>query len=261
MNFSFASVVLSYLLVGGGMFSAMLVAVIAKIQTPIPLYLLMGAGAFVGGFFAARASRGSTVTETALGAVAVVATVVGLAAGTEVGRFVWHVAQDETLKFVGIVGGASTVGSIAGAFLSERLLGESTRSAAPWVVYTALASFGACLLSTVFATVLIAGGTAYSERTNDSIGTMLLAGMAIGCVIAGISVGASARVRPLAAAFVGAAIGTAAFAYMIAQSSRDGLGSDGLAIIGVFAVSGAIVTLVGAALGWVTLGKKHAAAG
>ncbi len=262
MNFSFASVVLSYFLVGGGMFSAMLFAGLAKIQTPIPLYLLMGVGAFVGGFFAARASRGSTVTETAIGAVAVVATVVGLAAGTEIGKIIWHVASDETMKFVGIVGGASTVGAIGGAFLSEKLLGESTTSPAPWVLYTALATFGACLLATVFAGVLIAGGTSLSGRSNDANGTMLLAGLAIGCLIAGLSVGASARVRPLAPAFFGAALGTAGFAYLITMAASDGgVGSDGFAIIGVFAGGGGIVTLIGTALGWAMVGKKHATAG
>jgi hypothetical protein len=260
MRFSFSSVVLSYFLVGGGMFSAMLVAGVIKLESPVPVYLLMGAGAFVGGFFAARASRGSSVTEAAVGAIVVVGTIVGLAAFTEVGQFLWHVAQGETMKFVGLVGGSSAVGAIAGAFISEKLLGEATSSAAPWILYSALATFGACLLATVFATVLLAGGSTADESTADGIAKGLLAGIAVGCLVAGVSIGASARVRPLGAAFLGAALGTAGFAYLISLTATGGhSNSDSAAVIGVFAGGGGIVTFLGAALGWAVIGRKASA--
>ena len=261
MGFSFASVILSYFLVGGGMFSAMLVAGIVKLESPIPLYLLMGAGAFVGGFFAARASRSSTITESAIGAIGVVGTVVALAALTNVGKLLWGVAPGETMKFVGIVGAASAGGAIGGAFLSEKLLGESTTSSVPWLLYAALATFGACVLATVFATVLIAGGSSLSEGSTESVGKMLLIGIGAGCLLAGLAVGASARVRPLLASLLGATVGTAAFAYLISNAVAGGrAGGDELSAIAVFGAGGGIVTMLGTALGWFVFGKKGAAA-
>jgi len=79
-GFSFASLILSYFLVGGGMFTGTLVAGTLKSPSEVIVYALLAAGAFLGGFVAARASRGSTILEPALGAIAVVGTIVGLAA-------------------------------------------------------------------------------------------------------------------------------------------------------------------------------------
>ncbi len=259
-GFSFASVVLSYFLVGGGIFSAMLVMAITGIKGEIPGYLMMAGGAFVGGFIAARASRGSTVIEPAIGAVAVVATIVGLAAGTAIGQLLWRVAPGETAKFVALLGGLSAGGAIGGAYLSEKLLGSATLSSAPWILYTAFATFGACLLATVIGSVILADSGSPETASADSIGTALLVGIAAGCFVAGIAVGASARSRPLGAAFLGSAIGTAGFAYMIANSvaAGHGAGSEAGSVIAVFAVGGGVATLVGALIGWVVVGKRHA---
>lgn len=259
-GFSFSSVVLSYFLVGGGIFSAMLVMAIAKISGEIPGYLMMAGGAFVGGFIAARASRGHTVIEPALGAVAVIATIVGLAAGTAIGQLLWRVAPGETAKFVALLGGLSAGGAITGAVLSEKLLGEATLSSAPWILYTAFATFGACLLATVFGSVLVAGSGTAETASADSIGKALLIGIAVGCLVAGIAVGASARARPLAAAFLGSVLGTAGFAYMISQAATAGQTGRGdtLAVIGVFAVGGGVVTLIGTVIGWAAIGKRRA---
>src|SRR3954465_15653726 len=144
-GFSFATVVLSYFLVGGGMFSAMLVAGYAHVASETVLYAMMAGGAFVGGFVAGRASRGETILEPAIGGIAVIVTIVALAAGTEVGKLMWHVNSDGTMKFVGLVGGLAAGGALAGAWVSEKL-GEATLSSGPWVIYTALATFGSCLL-------------------------------------------------------------------------------------------------------------------
>ena len=259
-GFSFASVVLSYFLVGGGIFSAMLVMALAKISGEIPGYLMMAGGAFVGGFVAARASRGSTIIEPAIGAVAVIATIVGLAAGTALGQFLWRVAPGETVKFVALMGGLAGGGAIGGAFVSEKMLGEASASSAPWIIYTAFATFGACLLATVIGSVVLAGSGTAETASSDAIGTALLVGIAGGCLVAGIAVGASARSRPLAASFLGSALGTAGFAYLIAQAATGGHGgtNDTVAVIGVFAVGGGVATLIGTLIGWAAIGKKHA---
>src|SRR5690349_14020527 len=99
-GFSLASVVLSYFLIGGGMFTGMLVGSVIEVNNEIVAYALLGAGAFVGGCVAARASRGSTILEPAIGAVALVGTIVGLAATTALGKIMWAMAHDETVRLV-----------------------------------------------------------------------------------------------------------------------------------------------------------------
>src|SRR5262249_33829040 len=140
---SFASVILSYFLVGGGLFTGKLLQVLLAINSEVVGYLLLGGGAFVGGFIAARASRGSTVVEAAIGAIALVGTIVALAATTEIGKYMWAVSEEHTLKLVAKVGLTSTVGAIAGAFLSERMFGDATESGLPWLFYSAFSAFGA----------------------------------------------------------------------------------------------------------------------
>lgn len=261
-GFSFASVVLSYFLVGGGMFTAMLIAGFARVTGELTLYAMMAGGAFVGGFVAGRASRGETVLEPAIGAIGVIATVVGLAAGTEVGRLIWHVDSDGTMKFLGLVGGLAAGGALGGAWISERLLGESTASAAPWILYSALAAFGACLISTVVTTVILSTSSFAEAANANAMGTALIAGIALGCLLAGLAVGASARVRPILGAFVGGIAGTAGFAVLLARSAGGaGGGQDELMIVAMFASGGGIVTMIGAAVGWATVGKTAATAG
>ncbi|MDX2094128.1 MAG: hypothetical protein SFX73_40230 [Kofleriaceae bacterium] len=260
-GFSFASVVLSYFLVGGGMFVGLLAAGLIKVESEMVVYALMAAGAAVGGFVAARASLGSTILEAAIGAVAVVATVVGLAAGTEVGKLLWHVAPDATMKFVGTIGVAATGGAIAGAFVSEKLLGEPSASSLPWLLYAALATFGACVLATVFASVLAT--SAKNEADVESLAAGLIAGMGIGALLAGLASGASARARPLLTCLLGGGLGTAGFVYLIKVLAGGGAKTsdgDATTAIAVFGVLGAVVTLIGTLIGWFTVGKRNAQA-
>ena len=254
-GFSLATVVLSYFLVGGGMFTAMLIAGFAKVTSDVVVYVMMAGGAFVGGFVAGRASRGETILEPAIGGIAVIGTIVGLAAGTEIGKFLWHVDSDGTMKFVGLVGGLAAGGALAGAWVSEKALGESTLSSGPWVIYSALATFGACVISTVVATFIVVGGSATNA---NAVAGGLIAGLASGCIIAGISIGASARVRPMLSSFIGGVLGTGGFALLVTRAGGEQGGSqDEAAILGVFAFGGGIATLIGCAIGWAAIGKSR----
>lgn len=253
-GFSFASVVLGYFLVGGGMFTAMLIAGFAHVTSDVVVYAMMAGGAFIGGFVAGRASRAETVLEPAIGAIGVIGTIVGLAAGTEVGAFLWHVDAGGTMKLVGLVGGLAAGGALGGAWISERLLGESTTAMAPWILYSALATFGACLISTVVTSVLLASSS-YVENAN-AMGTALIAGIGVGCLLAGLAIGASARIRPILASFLGGIAGTAGFAVLLARSGgTSGASQEELLIIAMFAAGGGIATMIGAAIGWATVGK------
>lgn len=254
-GFSFASLILSYFLVGGGMFTGTLVAGALKSPSQAVVYALLAAGAFVGGFFAARASRGSTILEPALGAIAVVGTIVGLAAGTPIGKLIWAAAHDQTVKFIAEVAATGCGGALIGAFVSEKLLGEATSSSVPWVLYTALATFGACLLVTLFGSVLFI--TRHADATSDQIATAMLIGIGAGCLLSGLAVGASARTRPLLAALIGGGAGVAGFCALVMRASPSS-DKDAAAGVAVLAVGGCIVTLIGALIGWAAVGKRHA---
>lgn len=258
-GFSFASVILSYFLVGGGMFTATLVAQQVKLPNELAAYGVLAAGAFVGGFIAARASRGQTILEAAIGAVAVIATIVGLAALTPIGKLIWALAQDQTMKFVGAVGLTGIAGALIGAALAEKLFGSATQSSIPWLLYTALAVFGASLLATLFASIVVMGRAETSTGVHSSLdlGAAILIGIGAGCLLAGLAVGASARTRPLIAALLGGGFGLAGYFALIARTNPP----DHNTLIGfaMFCAGGALVTVFGTGLGWAAVGRRQPA--
>ena len=256
-GFSFSSVILSYFLVGGGLGVGTLLVGLLQPSSEYAGYLVLGGGAFLGGWVAARASHGSTIIEPVIGAIAVVATMVGLAAGTVVGQHVWSVAQDATMKFIGVVGGVCAGGALVGAFISEKLMGAATQSSLPWILYAGMAAFGACLLATLVAALALAsGGTAAAGIENVAI--VMMVGSAAGCLLSGLSVGASARTRPLIAAFLGGALGVAGYFYVLSRPAVASAEKDAAAGIAVLAAGGAVVMLLGAAIGWAAIGKRNA---
>jgi len=253
-GFSFASVILSYFLIGGGMFTGTLLTSYLHVDSEYVAYGLLALGALVGGFIAARASRGSTVAEPALGAVLVVGSIVGLGALTPYGQLLWGSAHDQTLKFVASVGVAGVVGALVGASLSEKLFGESTTSSVPWLLYTALTTFGSSVL-----VVLLSSLVFMSERGSSlNMVSVILIGMAVGCLLGGIAVGASARARPLLAAFLGGGIGIAGLFTLIARAQSQPMEKDATIGFIVLAVGGSIVTLIGTAIGWAAIGRRQA---
>ena len=214
-GFSIASLVLGYFLVGGGLFAGL--SVIAEVQpNDIVAYLILAAGAFAGGLVAARTSHGSTIIEPTLGAVAVVATIVGLAAGTSIGEKAWLVAAEEPGRFVASVGTTGVIGALMGAFVGERLFGEATTSPMPWIAYSGLSVFGGCLLATLVTYLFESGEIPEPEIIDEVVqplrmgarhAKLVVSGIAIGCAIAGVAIGASARVRPILGAALGGALG------------------------------------------------------
>jgi hypothetical protein len=254
-SFSLASVILSYFLVAGGMFTAMLALGYMKNTNEGVGYLVLAAGAFVGGFVAARASRGRTIVEPAIGGLAVVATIVGLIAGSSAGHYVWAVSHDEVVKAVALFGASGGLGALAGAAGSEKLFGEPSESTAPWLLYTAFATFGSCLMVTLIAAALAMGGATESA---GGLAKMLLVGLALGCFVGGGAVGASARSRPLVASLVGGGAGVAGFCLLVTRTAPKD--NDAAAGIAVLAVGGAVVTMLGALVGWAAVGKRQAAA-
>jgi hypothetical protein len=76
-------------------------------------------------------------------------------------------------------------------------------------------------------------------------------------VLAGLAIGASARVRPLIAALLGGGIGIAGYCALLARTTP----TDRDTVLGfaIFAGGGAIVTTIGTAIGWAAFGRRSAA--
>jgi hypothetical protein len=258
-GFSIASVVISYFLVAGGIVLGLLGLAALKQGSQSYLYGAFGAGAFVGGFVAGRASRGSTILEPGLGAILLVASVAAMIWFTPVGKFLWAIRSEEAGKAAGIIAGAAAVGALLGAFLSEKLMGESTRSSLPWILYTALATCGACFAAflAAFGVLLQNVESIDNEATKDKIGMVLLVGMGAGCFLSGLSVGASTWRRALFASLIGAAGGVLGF-FLLMEHLTAGNKSLDWGALAFFAGGGAIVTVVGNLIGWALFGKRGA---
>ncbi|MFT3692016.1 MAG: hypothetical protein QM831_02660 [Kofleriaceae bacterium] len=255
-GFSFASVILSYFLAAGGLLTGGLLIGYTKQTNEVVVLALFAVGSFLGGFVAARASRGSTIIEPAIGTIALAATILLVLLGTDAKQLVWHSGEVTGAgKAIAEVVGALVVGALVGAFLSEKILGEATESSIPWIFYAALTGFGATVVGAFIAYVLFAKHGGGSE---EKLGTMGLAGIGIGTLLAGLAVGASARTRPLIAALLGGAIGSAGFALLSAKASGQASDSDLPKVIAVFGVLGGVVMLIGALGGWYTFGKRNA---
>jgi len=255
MGFSFASVVLSYFLIAGGTFFAALLSARIGIRSEYLGYIILALGGFLGGLVAARASKGSTIIEPAIGAVLLLVSfiAVGLAASGTDGR---AVLLPSAMKGIALTSAASAGGGIAGAFVAEKLFGHEQAGGVSWILYVAMAAFGAGVIGTIF------GGVLGKGDAGPMFGLLALCSLIIG-----ITAGASAHSRPLGAAFLGGTLGLAGFFFlaiyiMVSVLSKHGGGpgdvpSEAYGGIAIISIGGGIATLIGALIGWATVGKKQ----
>lgn len=260
-GFSIASVVLSYFLTAGGMLAGTLL--MGKLHTSSEAVALLcwALGSFIGGFFAARASRGSTIIEPAVGAILVVLTVVATAAGSDTGKVMWHMGESGLGKVLAEITAALVVGAVAGAFVSEKMFGEATVSGAPWILYSALSSFGATFITAVVVAILMMKNHADSADFATDLAKMFLIGAVLGAILSGVAIGASARLRVIGPAFLGGALGVAGLgllSIMLAAGDAHGKSGEAAAGIAILALGGGIATMIGAAIGWAAVGKRTA---
>ncbi|HEY5952655.1 MAG TPA: hypothetical protein VIV40_44455 [Kofleriaceae bacterium] len=257
MGFSFASVVLSYFLIAGGTFFAALLAGRLGVHSEYLGYIILALGGFLGGVVAARASKGSTIIEPALGAALLIASVIGVglaSSGTDVGV----VLLPSAMKAIGLTAAASAGGGILGAFVTEKLFEHDRPAGISWVLFMGLAAFGAGVIGTTF------GGLLGKGESGPLFGVL-----AACCVLVGIAGGASAHSRPLGAAFLGGALGMGGFFFLavylfvgVLSNNHEGVDkipSEVYAGIAVMAVGAGIAALIGAVIGWSTVGKNQAA--
>ena len=256
MGFSFASVFLSYFLIAGGTFFALLLAGRVGLHSEYLGYIVLALGGFLGGLVAARASRGSTIIEPALGAVLMILTFVGVGVAAS-GADSHVLLMPAGMKAIALVSAASAGGGIAGAFVGEKLFGEDSPSGASWVLFIAVAGFGAGVIGSTFGAWLGKGESG-----------PMLGMLAAACFVVGIAAGASATQRLLGASFVGGLLGLGGFFFLAIYMFVSVLGAKGggagdipgevYAGMGIMAVGAGIVTLVGSAIGWSAIGKKTA---
>jgi len=261
MGFSVASVFLSYFLIAGGTFLSGLLGGRPGVASGYLGYIIPAAGGLVGGLIAARASRGSTIIEPAIGAVLLIVSLVAVgakASGADAGQIL---LLPTTMKAIGLTAAASGGGGIAGAFLGEKLFGEDPPLYISWILFVAVAAFGGGVLGTIFGGVLGHGTSA-----------AMLGALAACSFVVGISAGASATTRPLGAAFLGGAIGVGAFFYLAlvvllavfttttsgAAQADTGLTSEVYTGLAILAGGAGIATLIGAVIGWTAVGRKYA---
>jgi hypothetical protein len=260
-GFSLASLILAFFQIAGAVAAVYLGLRVAEVQADWVPYAVSGGGGFLGGWFAARASRGQTILEPAIGAVLVTALFFGTIWASPLGSWIWSAARDQSILAVAKSAGPVLGGALVGAFLSEKALGDATTSTIPWVLYFLLATFGGCL------TAVLGAGLAgiLDERALEHRDLVFLSLVGGGCLLSGLAGGGTSRRRPIGASFLGGAIGTAAFAFLAHQAGQSIQAPAGMeavvtqgpwAEIALFGGAGGFVTTIGATLGWGIFGGQ-----
>jgi hypothetical protein len=265
-GFSFSSIIMSYFLVAGGSVLAFTLAILLKLGGGMGMmYAIWGVGALVGGFVAGRASQGSTVLEPAIGAVLLAATFIGLVLATPLGSLVWTMFPEAFKKYSAIFGGVMLGGGIIGAFISEKLLGESTTSGLPWILYVAIASLGAVFMAIIVGATLAGNKSGLSvEQSAAHKMTAMAIGFGLGALVTGMVSSASSRIRIHGPVFIGSIVGFMSFALLIVKLAETGgghvEGDKGSAFAGlaIFATFAAVISVIGSVVGWAAFGKKSA---
>lgn len=254
MGFSFASVVLSYFLIAGGTFFAALFAGRVGIHSEYLGYIILALGGFLGGIVAARASKGSTIIEPGIGAALLLGSVVALGlAGSHSNVHV--VLLPSAMKAIALTAGASAGGGVVGAFVTEKLFADSDPAPLSWVLYVALAAFGAGMIGTTIGALLGKGD-----------GGALIGVIALCCLVVGLASGASARSRPLGASFLGGVLGIGGFGmlsiYVFRSMVATGETSESIppelyAGMAIIAVGAGLAAMFGALIGWAAVGRRQ----
>ncbi|MCA9678009.1 MAG: hypothetical protein H6709_20695 [Kofleriaceae bacterium] len=252
-GFSWSSVILSYFQVAGGIAVGMILLVLIGASGEPAVYGALALGGAIGGFAAGRASRGTTITEPAIGGLLVIATIVAVFVGTGFGEFLWHVARGEISRIVLIAGAAAAAGALGGAVVAERVVGGHAASGAEWLAHVALAVLGASIV----ALVVVMGMVMHGGSENASAGAYFGA-VAVGTLLSGLATGASAPRRLLLISLLATVVGVFGFYLLMAAlpgvKDKDGDAALGFLIIG--AVFG-LLTMLGSFIGWKTVGEKH----
>ena len=248
----------SYFLVSGGF----VLAFIGQMILPVPpekaiigFYGLAAVASLFGGMVAARASKGDTILEPALGALlfigSLVATFTMTTFGTAVAKLAGHAFPQDTTQFLAITGGCFFGGALVGAFLGERVGGDSQPGGIFKIAQSFFSVLGGMFIGVFAVALLMLQKASEGTKTSaDDNAVMVLAGLAIGSALGGLT-----------ARRGGSGIGTTALGalmtsilFMVAFiDHKDGITSGG--VVGGAAM---ICATVGAILGSIGMGKSDA---
>ncbi len=254
-GFSWTSVVFSYFLVAGGIAIGLILLVLMKAHGEALFYLSLALGGAIGGFAAGRASRGTTITEPAIGGVLVVLTFVGVFVGSDVGHFIWSVASSDITRLVLIAGGAAAAGAVGGAFVAERMIQGHSQHGLVWLAHVALAVLGASIVALLVVMAMIVRG----ETDAGTAGGAYIGAVAAGSLLSGIAAGASAPRRLLLISWLATVVGTMGFYLLMTAlpGARDDKGDAAIGFV-VLGVGFGLLTMLGALIGWKLVGQKQA---
>lgn len=254
-SISFSSILLSYFLVAGGLAVGLLLFAKLGVTSEPAFYGMLALGGVIGGFGAARGSRENTIVEPAVGGLLVIASVVGVMLGTDVGSAVWHLAKDEIVRMIAFAALAAGAGALIGALIAEKLITGHARGQLAWLLLVSIAIFGASMVALiVLFGVMIRGSADQDTNIGVYFGATLL-----GAFLAGLAAGASAPRRILLMTMLGGVVGMLGFYSLLL--SRESVKDRGNAMAGavIIGIGCGVVALVGAAIGWRIVGKRHAA--
>jgi hypothetical protein len=123
------------------------------------------------------------------------------------------------------------------------------------VLFVGLAAFGAGMIGTTL-------GALIGKGAGGMVGMLALC-----CFVVGIATGASARSRPLGASFLGGVLGLGGFNMLAVlvlvrlfstnTGASEKIPPEMYAGIAVIALGGGLATMIGAAIGWGTVGRRQ----
>jgi hypothetical protein len=277
-GFSMGWVLVSYFMICGGFVLTAVAFGLAKVSGEWTGYAIFGIGAFVGGFFAGRASPHSSVIEPAIGGVLMILTIIGFFAATPLGQIMYDVAKDEVIKQSIILGGIALVGGLGGALLGEKTTGGGgpSRSGFRWLGISTLINFGTMFAAiVVIFTLMIRDAVSAAESglekptmDGDAAATAFFLALAVAAFVGGLVTQAAAPARMLLGAGLGAAVAIAGVGLLAVSGVATSTGGDveskamgqALGGIAIMAAGAAIIGVIGAAIGWAVVRNSKAAA-
>lgn len=266
-GFSLGWVLVAYFMICGGFVLTAVIFGVAKVSGSWTGYATFGIGAFVGGFFAGRASPHKSVAEPAIGGALMVLSIVAFFAATPLGQVLYDTARDAALREALILGGIALAGGLAGAVVGEKSSAGGPRSGGlRWLGLSTLITTGA-MFAALTATAALLIHQAASDAAQPSLDsasgttTAFVVALAIASFLGGMVTQMAAPARVLLASGGGAFVAIGAVGLLgIATAGGDAKGSGEAGVgIAIVAAAAFLIGLIGAAIGWMAVRSRKAA--
>lgn len=213
-------------------------------------YAFLFAGPAVGGFFAGRASPGSTMVEPGMGALLLFASLFALLATVPGIQELMSEASNAGIARAGLAGLVVGAGGFVGGLLGERTSKEPSHSGIRWLGLSALIALGAMFVVSMALFMLVQFDAMQAESTgDDSAAAFGMAIVGLSAFLGGLVTQAAAPRRLLLASGGGMSlvlVGLVPFALTASKVH----GSDAVLGLLVLAVPCIGIGALGALLSW-----------